>query len=42
MTKPIRQGTAHAGEDVQQEEHSSIAGGNVNLYSTMEINMVVP
>jgi hypothetical protein len=27
------QGTAHAGKDVQQGEHSSIAGGNVNLYN---------
>jgi hypothetical protein len=25
--------TAHAGEDVEQGEHSSIAGGSTNLYS---------
>ena len=25
--------TAHVGEDVEQGEHSSIAGGNANLYS---------
>jgi hypothetical protein len=26
------QGTAHAGEGVEQWEHSSIAGGKANLY----------
>ena len=26
------QGTAHAGEDVEQEDHSSITGGSANLY----------
>jgi hypothetical protein len=25
--------TAHAGEDVEQGEHSSIADGNANMYS---------
>ena len=25
--------TAHAGEDVEQGEHSSIAGGSANLYN---------
>jgi hypothetical protein len=25
--------TAHVGEDVEQEEHSSIAGGSANLYN---------
>ena len=25
--------TAHAGEDVDQEKHSSIAGGSTNLYN---------
>ena len=34
---PIRmlktQVTAHAGEDVEQGEHSSIAGGSANLYN---------
>jgi hypothetical protein len=27
------QGTAHAGEDVEKEEHSSTAGGVANLHS---------
>ena len=30
---------AHTGENVQQEEHSSIAGGSINLHSQiLEIN----
>jgi hypothetical protein len=28
--------TAHAGEDVEQGEHSSIAGENANLYNHCE------
>jgi hypothetical protein len=39
QTKKIPQVTANAGEDVEREEHSSIAGGIVN---TLEINLVVP
>jgi hypothetical protein len=27
------QGTADAGKDVEQREHSSIAGGSANLYN---------
>jgi hypothetical protein len=32
---------AHGDEDVDQGEHSPIAGGSVNLYSFLEINMAV-
>jgi hypothetical protein len=32
---------ARAGEDVEKEQHSSIAGGIARLYS-LEINLVVP
>ena len=28
--------TAHAGKDVEQGEHSSIAGGSTNLYNHFE------
>jgi hypothetical protein len=31
-----------AGEDVEKEEHSSIAGGIASWFSTMEISLVVP
>jgi hypothetical protein len=31
--KSKTQGTVHAGEDVEQQEHSSIAGGSANLYN---------
>ena len=31
--RSINQLTAHAGEDVEQGEHSSIADGSANLYS---------
>ena len=31
--RSITQVTAHAGEDVEQGEHSSIADGSANLYS---------
>ena len=31
MTKIKTSSTAHAGEDVEQGEHSSIAGGSANL-----------
>ena len=31
--KSIKQMIAHAGEDVEQGEHSFIAGGSTNLYS---------
>ena len=40
--RSISQGAAHAGVDVEQEEHCSTAGGNENLYSTLEVNMGVP
>ena len=33
--------TAYAGEDVEKEEHSFIAGGNENLYNHSEISIVV-
>ena len=33
MSKIITQVTDHAGEDVEQVEHSSIADGSTNLYS---------
>ena len=29
---------AHACKDVEQGEHSAIAGGNANVYSTLEFN----
>ena len=32
MVKIKTQSTAHAGEDVEQGEHSSIADGSANLY----------
>jgi hypothetical protein len=31
--KSINEMTAHAGEDVEYREHSSIAGGTANLYN---------
>jgi hypothetical protein len=37
--------TAHAGEDVEKEEHSSIVGGIARWYShtgNQEINLVIP
>ena len=33
MAKSKPQITTHVGEEVEQEEHSSIAGGITNLYS---------
>ena len=37
----VTQVTAHAGEDVEKGEHSSIVGGSTNCTVTLEINMVV-
>jgi hypothetical protein len=37
--KTKSQGTVQAGEDVEKEEHSSIAGG---IENTLEINLAVP
>jgi hypothetical protein len=34
--------TAHVAEDVEEEEHSSIAGGIANWTTTLEISLVVP
>jgi hypothetical protein len=34
--------TADAGEDVEKEEHPSIADGTANWYNYSEINLVVP
>jgi hypothetical protein len=33
--------TAHAGKDVEQGEHSSIAGRSANMSATLEIKMVI-
>jgi hypothetical protein len=32
MARSIKQMTAHAGEDIEKEEHSSTAGGSANWY----------
>ena len=32
---------AYAGKDVEEGEHSSIAGGSANSYNLLEINMAV-
>ena len=37
----VTQVTAHAGEDVEKGEQSSIVGGSTNCTVTLEINMVV-
>jgi len=34
--------TADVGEDVEKEEHSSIAGGIANCTTTLEISLEVP
>jgi hypothetical protein len=34
--------TTHVGEDVEKEEHSSIAGGIANWYTALEINLEFP
>jgi hypothetical protein len=36
MAKVKSQGIAHAGEDVEKEEHSPIAGKSANLYNLSE------
>ena len=36
------QETAGVDEDVEKEEHSSIAGGIANWYNALEINMEIP
>ena len=38
----ITQVTAHAGEDVEKGEHSSIAGGAQTYTATMEISVEGP
>jgi hypothetical protein len=34
--------TTDAGEDVDKEEHSSIAGGIASWYNKLEISLAVP
>jgi hypothetical protein len=38
----ITQVTTDAVEDVEKEEHSSIADGTASWYNLLEINLVVP
>lgn len=40
--KTIKQVTDSAWQNTEQGEHSSIAGGNANFYSTKEISMAAP
>lgn len=41
MARPKTQEIAHAGKDVEQGEHSSIAGGLQTCTHTLEINLVI-
>ena len=41
LSAHLSQVIAHAGKNVEQGEHSSIAYGSVNCTTTMEINLAV-
>lgn len=34
--------TIPAGQDIEQGEHASVAGGSINLHNSCEISVVVP